>query len=540
MHEPIFTSPDNLRTPHKIHAILFADEVAPVFSRFSVCASRRVTKPALTALTLCACIFISSGARAADSVENIQISESLTIEEYSEPERRFVDVVKKHIFLNFGAFATPTGQNKRNLFIGSGGVDFAGEKFQLFAEGRAWKENIRFNQEKVSGLGPDKRTVKLSSDRVEIAEAYFSFSPFSALNIKVGRRKVVWGQFNVLSPVFFTLPSTTKSLGTEFSKVNFGLAQNNAQISLVPHERIEIQGYFFLQTIIDPLLADFVRDRYGTKRKDLQDRNQYALRAVFYPSWGTVALTYYRGRNGFFVNLGETVTAEMNSYKVSPNLSKLESYSVEASVPRGRWDFKGEFSFRKSEEYLEFVDTSSSSLPPVSGADTPRQAYWRWVVEKNRGRLYGDAITLFGGIGFEYMAERWSVDVGGYFFYEEFTGGAKRGADLASAYTDDPNEGLLGAPFLNASYFITRDGKTFVGLTAGFLGSYGAGASLYVVKNFDKVDRLGAGTLQLVAGLDVLRYFSDDQISQISDENGRYKLDDDIVVAPRFGLVWKF
>ncbi len=459
----------------------------------------------------------------------------IPVEEAYETEGGgLLDSVREYVFLSAGAFVTPTGQNKRHLLLASGGFDYSRDNLQIYLEGRVWKQEVSFEQKKIRGSG--KRDREVDTDEVELSEGYVSFSPFPQLNVKAGRRNVVWGQFDIFSPVYFTLPFRTQNIGTNFSKVNFGLPQNNVQVSFYPHERVEIQGYFFWKTIVDPLLADFVRQEHSIKRKDLQDHNQYAGRIIVYPNWGTVAVTYFNGRNSLFINLRERVAEDAQSMKSideNPGLSELQAYSIEASIPRGKWNFKTEFVYRESEGDLEGADTNLTF-------DSRQDDYLTWALDMNGGKLYGDTRTMFGGVGVEYMTEKWKAEVAGYLFYEEFTGEAETGADLVNAYRDDPEIGLQGVPFFNGAYFITEDKKNLIGLTAGFLGSFAAGASLYAVGTFDRFDYLGAGTLQVVAGLDFLQYFSDSQLSELIDEDGEYEIDDDFTIAPRIGVIWKF
>lgn len=488
---------------------------------------------------------------------------------YTQEGGGILDGIRKHVFLDFGAFTTLTGQNKRYSVIGNGGIDFSTENFQVYAEGRIWKEKIQFEQAcevpaNASGCGDgdaggvisrlgEKREIGIETDEAEISEAYIAYSPIPQFNVKVGRRKVVWGQFDVFSPVFFTLPIRTQNISTNFSKVNFSLPQDNMQISFLPHNRVELQGYFFLNTIIDPLLVDFVRKNSGVRRRDLQDHNQYAMRAIFYSDWATIALIYYNGRNSFFINSLETVSAsnvDTMGSRQNFGLSELQAYSIEASMPRGRWNFKGEFSYRKSEADLESIGEmliGSSIAEGLADGRIPKgdmadlQRYFQWAVRENGGRLYADTATLFGGLGIEYEADGWKLEVAGYFFNEKFTGSGKRGAELSeAAFNDDPAAGLNAAPFINAAYYITGDKQTFIGLTGGFLGSFAAGASLYGVASFDRFDYLGAGTLQIVAGADFLQYFSDSQLSDLNDEDGQYTFEDQFVIAPRLGVVWRF
>ncbi len=453
--------------------------------------------------------------------------------------------LKESTFLTVGGFWSPSGQNKRNLYITNGGLDWqVSDNLQIYLEGRAWQQEINFRQTRKNcdpasdtPDNPCERTTSITSDEVELNEGYIAFSPIPQINIKAGRRKVVWGQFDIFSPVFFTLPFRTQNIGTDFSKVNFGLPQDNVQISLTPHERIELQGYFFLNTLLDPLLVDGIQQSNpGISRQDLQNHNQYAGRIMFYPDWGTIGLTYLNGRNSFFINRLETVNADSPDGDDVPGLSKLEAYSVEASIPIGRWTIKSEVSFITTQGDLDRV-RSTNDIEDGS----PQAAYWRRAVDHNGGNLYGDVQTVFGGAGFEYQAERWKAELAGFFFHQTYTGEAKTLSNLIAQYDDPPLTELQTAPFLNAAYYITEDKKTFIGLTAGFLGAYAIGGSLYVVGTFEQFEHLGYGTLQLIGGLDALQYQSDTQLSDLNDgDDGQYDIDDDLGFSPRIGIIWKF
>ncbi len=203
----------------------------------------------LSVLMFCSFLFLTAGFSTAQEKDG----SSLIIEKdgYEQEKRGVLESVREYVFLNFGALTTPLRQNKRYLILGSGGIDFSTDKFQAYAEGTVWKEQVQFRQERVGACGggspscPQTRDIKVKNDEAEVSEAYVSFSPIPQFNVKVGRRKVIWGQFDVFSPVFFTLPVTTQNVSTNFSKVNYALAQDNVQVSLIPHERIELQGYFF-------------------------------------------------------------------------------------------------------------------------------------------------------------------------------------------------------------------------------------------------------------------------------------------------------
>ena len=503
------------------------------------------------------------------SAGNVRPASALIVEEgYEQTGGGVLDSIREYVFLNFGAFSTPTGDSQRHLIIGSGGIDFSADKFQVYVEGRAWKEKIELVQEgnpanpmyPPAGCNPScERTLPIESEEVEMNEAYISVTPHPRFSVKAGRSKVVWGQFDIFSPVFFNLPFTTKNIGTTFSKVNYALAQNIAQVTVTPHERIELQGYFFLKTIVDPLVADVVREEYGIKRDDLQDHNQYAGRAIFYPDWGTIALTYLHGRSVFSVDQRQSISlrmggmcparsVEINNLDLgdgrpmdyclneSPGLQKLDMFAVEATIPFGKWNIKSELSYRMTKGDVEQTDKDSIM---AMGNESVREFLMR-MRDSNGGQLYADVTELLGGIGIQYSADRWTVEAAGFTYSQMFEDGITEIGD------SDPDETFF-APFFNGAFYLSEDKKSFIGLTAGFLGSIAFGGSLYGVWNIERFDSYGAGTLQLTAGLDVLQYRSDSEISDLNeteeDEMGRitrYEFDEDFSFAPRVGLVWKF
>ncbi|MDD9854031.1 MAG: hypothetical protein OXU78_08805 [Deltaproteobacteria bacterium] len=471
---------------------------------------------------------------------------------------------------------TEEGDNSRVVFTGSVGVDFQTDFFQFYAQGTIWDQEIEITQEienRFSGgnfcsssnrysdtnqCDPSIRTLKIEEDDTELSEGYFSVTPLSWLRLRVGRRKVVWGQFDVFSPVDLLLPFRTQSTDPYFTKVNFRRPQDHAQLSITPHERIELQGYWFYNTRIDPLLTRLTAQESGISvslaEDRLEDHDQFAARLLFYPNWGTLGLTWYRGRHSLRVNdftrymstdpvADLAMTNDRNrelagSFFDSPDLAELDAYALEFSARRGRWLFRTEVVYRDSTGDL---DELRSPCGFGCGDNEPRRRYLRWVLEENDGKFYGDLRTIMAGIGFKYESEKWLVDIALLALSEEFVGDAKRGADLNDeALGDDPAAGTLAAPFINIARYFGRDKTVTLGFTAGFVGAYGAGASLYTVFDFDQLDRFGIGAFQLVLGVDGFQYNTDTALSDLNDMGDLYDLKDDFIVGPRVGLVWKF
>jgi len=476
---------------------------------------------------------------------------------------------------------TEEGDNSRVVFTGSVGVDFQTDFFQFYAQGTIWDQEIEITQEienrfsrgdfcsssnrysDTNQCDPSIRTLKIEEDDTELSEGYFSVTPLSWLRLRVGRRKVVWGQFDVFSPVDLLLPFRTQSTDPYFTKVNFRRPQDHAQLSITPHERIELQGYWFYNTRIDPLLPRLTAQKSGISvslaEDRLEDHDQFAARLLFYPNWGTLGLTWYRGRHSLRVNDFTRFTREegtdpladlamindingrrdlAGSFFDSPDLAELDAYALEFSARRGRWLFRTEVVYRESTGDL---DELRSPCGFGCGPNEPRRRYLRWVLEENDGKFYGDLRTIMAGIGFKYESEKWLVDIALLALSEEFVGDAKRGADLNDeALGDDPAAGTLAAPFINIARYFGRDKTVTLGFTAGFVGAYGAGASLYTVFDFDQLDRFGVGAFQLVLGVDGFQYNTDTALSDLNDMGDLYDLKDDFIVGPRVGLVWKF
>lgn len=519
-------------------------------------------------------------------------------EEPRAPRGNAFDAFRKYVFATVGGSSTiggsgisresydppdtEEGDNNRMVFTGSLGVDIQGDFFQFYAQGTVWDQEIEITQE-IKNVFPgdgfcsssnrysdtnrcdsSTRVIKIEEDDTEFSEGYISVTPLSWLRLRAGRRKVVWGQFEVFSPVDLLLPFRTQSTDPYFTKVNFRRPQDHVQISITPHERIELQGYWFYNTRLDPLLPRLAAQENEmmsvSQIEDiLEDHDQLAARLLFYPNWGTLGLTWYRGRNSLNVNDFSRVTggtvADLNSigdlnrrdiagdFITAPDLAKLDAYALEFSASRGRWLFRAELVYRENTGDLEEV---RSPCGYTCVGDTARRRYLRWILEENGGKFYGDLRTFMGGIGFKYESEKWQVAVAALALSEEFTGKASEGARLnEEALGDDPAAGLLAAPFINIARYFGRDKTVTLGFTAGFVGAYGAGASLYTVFDFDHLDRFGVGAFQLVLGLDAFQYNTDFSLSDLNDQdsqgrNDRYDLKDDFVVGPRVGLVWKF
>jgi len=486
------------------------------------------------------------------------------------------------------------GDNSRAVFTGTVGVDFQSDFFQFYAQGTIWDQEIEITQ-KLEDYRPNivqcrdiplndprrgnigdpntgcllsTRTIKIEEDDAEFSEGYLSFTPLSWVRLRVGRRKVVWGQFDVFSPVDLLLPFRTQSTDPYFTKVNFRRPQDHAQLSITPHERIELQGYWFYNTRVDPLILQYTRQEYrddpfnANAEDRIEDHDQFAARLLFYPNWGTLAFTWYRGRHSLRVNDFTRITPPNNGgeftreaflqavmlqaepfsnaefpVRSAVNLAELDAYAVEFSARRGRWLFRTEVVYRDSVGDLDELRSVRGRM----NRDPARERYLDWVVNENDGKFYGDLRTIMAGVGFKYESDKWLVDIAALALSEDFVGDAKRGAELNdAALGDDPAAGVLAAPFINIARYFGRSKTVTLGFTAGFVGAYGAGASLYTVFDFDQLDRFGVGAFQLVLGVDAFQYNTDSTLSDLNDMGDLYELDEDLIVGPRVGLVWKF
>ena len=248
--------------------------------------------------------------------------------------------------------------------------------------------------------------IKVTDSSAELREAFFEYEIISDVIIAVGRQRPAWGQFDVFSVTNALLPIEFQSREFGFSNSNLRYPQDAVILSYFPTERIELSGYLFLQTSLDPILEKGLRGgSYGIRQDgscddlaptanfieceddingrgfrqvelpfsgDLEgeDKLAYAARAVWRSDYFTAGFTFNQGRFsllGIFNRLpvverfclGDPTTdpnhcsddMDLVGYNVRDRLvlGEARAFAVEIAVPINQWTIKGEFVYVQSQ-----------------------------------------------------------------------------------------------------------------------------------------------------------------------------------------------
>jgi hypothetical protein len=213
----------------------------------------------------------------------------------AKPSNPYLDFLQKNFFINGGGFWSGSGNeadlNQAFAFVRAG-LDYSfsvlGLEQQIYVAGgysyRRLEVGLEFREgalervieptgdivQAASRAAPCTlegsyqqgffRTceflVKTEQSQFELREAYGSFEVWDDVVLNIGRQRPTWGQFEVFSIVNNILPveSQTKEFG--LSNANLRMPQDLAQLKIFLFERIELSGYVFYGTTLDPLLDD--------------------------------------------------------------------------------------------------------------------------------------------------------------------------------------------------------------------------------------------------------------------------------------------
>ncbi len=462
---------------------------------------------------------------------------------------------EQFLFIDVGHYNISSSELGRSISVANVGWELKNDTWQFLALVTDWNQRTKLTQQlnfrrpnDDPADFPNRRTLNIKQHDTQLDELYAIWSPIPSIKIAAGRRKIVWGQFDILSPVDLQLPLRSQTTSPYFNKVNFRIPQDSIQVSWSPVEWLELQAYHMQGTRIDPLIETIAADGEGFNRQQLENYNQEAARILFYPRWGIVGVTYYSGRQAFGVTLlnevrnAADVNRNANNQVIEVNSTErsdvvpLTAYGVEMSIPAGNWTWTFELSYRQNTGELENVEREDER---GDGLRLISQEYLTWVVDHNRGRFYTDVDVYFGGLGIQYKTGRWRVDFALMAINEQFTGDASPPANY-DRLTEDGATISAAAPVFNMVYsFGERRNKHFA-FSFGFLGSYGTGAVLNFIYDIDHFEANKAGNFLLTIGADLVQYEANFALSALNDEGGQYSIDDNFNVNPRLGIIWKY
>ena len=472
----------------------------------------------------------------------------------------------------FGTFVSAIGGGSNHLVSYQAlelGVDkrFAQDRGQFYFSGIAANSMVELDLElegSVDQRDSEEREITLDIDENEfdIRDAFLQYDVGDNFVFSIGRRRVAWGQFELVSPMNFVLPLTPQTAELTSGKIDFVVPQDQISLSWFS-ERVEFQMYYFFTTQIDWLVEDVLEgesiDQIFTRvtstmtvsdvavdSEDFEKHEQYALRLLFYADWGTIGLTYHKGRDTLIFDsrlatlhcdnrMSVATTAcephQAINLRRHVDLSETENFGVEMAFPTGDWVVKFEILFQETVADLEGFTVTDGNV------NSPARVYLNNIIANNDGELFMPVDRTVMAIGADADKDKWRFNLALTYIDEQLNG------DNASEIMEMEDQlfgidrGSVVFPTMNIARYIGGDKRQEVGFLGGFLGAY-AGFSVYykgaVGDNF-------SWTL----GGEAIRSLRDDLLAETGGDDpnidyNRYEIADDFSVGLRLSFVYNF
>jgi hypothetical protein len=374
-------------------------------------------------------------------------------------------------------------------------------QYDLFIEGEAFNNRLykTYDMHDNTNQIYRKRSIKTESTEsdINLREAYIRGN-YKYGSITVGKQVLVWGSMNLLSPIDFILPYKLDSRGTGVTKASNRYPLNMITATLYPKPNITLSAHYILESPVSSLIIPYTNDDYefpvegnynnifkNRVEFEKQNRNQFALRAVYSPNWGSIGLTYFEGINNFTIP-----TAKGSIKAFSPSDPKALGYTItvdefKQSTMRAvglentlklseSWLFKSELLHAQYQESVKF--DSSNSDDPLG----------EFLVNNNNSQLHYDSGVNVVSIGLE-SQPNWGV-------FE---------INIASVIRIDPDlqdkldelqsierDGGNIAPSLHIARYFFEESRGQLGLYAGMTPGLRFGAALYYTHLFNDAWRM--------------------------------------------------
>ena len=323
---------------------------------------------------------------AQDLDEPILFDESTLLVENSS---RKTSKLNQYITGEFGTIVTTNGGIERESSLLNIGVDIPWRtgKVYLAYGGITYKasiDQVLQDPEKTAVIVPLERKLEASGTDNELREAAIELKLGQSITLAAGRIRNPWGVFEILSPIFMTLPTRDNFTSLIPNKIDLNEAQEQVSLSLFPTSRMEIQLIKFFNIRNNKSLEENFRsslilyytdgntevsERKLNYRRDIGTDEQQAIRLLFYPNWGKIGFTRFQGKNSFTPLVRGKVAAvtyqsdnlilntyenEQDTYLFYPD---TEMVGIEMEVPISRrWVWQFEQSQSKTLAGLGFTD----------------------------------------------------------------------------------------------------------------------------------------------------------------------------------------
>ena len=280
-------------------------------------------------------------------------------------------------------------------------------------------------------------------------------------------------------------------------------------------------------------------------REDVSGYDAHAARAVWYGDSLTFGLTYYKGRNTLFafdeLPLVERVMQQdvnntsYDAYSVIERslLPSSQAMGLELSVPTGRWTWKGEAFYMRTETDIGRI--RSEIIARTGDSSRAQRALYEWIMEENGGRGYVDVDMLMVGVGFDALYDHWRFGAAAFSLSTELDGKAAEADRLARAAYGGSDEAVGFSTVVPNAYMIydfDEERTSSTGLVGGFVGPIFGLSAFYSNTWLDN--------WRWTAALEYAASISDELLSELNSDSETYELEDIGSLGVRLGVLYEF
>lgn len=370
-----------------------------------------------------------------------------------------------------------------------------------------------------------------------VTEGYLQWEPTSFATLRVGRQPIVLGQFEVFSPLMFTVPMKATGTKTKTNKADMSYAQDGLQLSLFPLPQLEVSLTNIPKMRIDEanekrfeefalLKGDFMNfmPENGAgpgvdpneELKDIGDSSLSVVRLIYFGDRFTIGVTSMEGAETNEDPLREARLEQVDcqDYFSSPaavpafsdcgqspymtyaldedqglRFAETETMAIEFSLRlTSKLSFIVEQTIVETEKELDmlpfggnegFKPTAYNPADPQNGVDL--LPTYQELFTQNDRKPYVDVEITMQSAGFVYKGDRWLINFQlAQRTMEGANANAERWLDALDPSTyegDDEEDDIL--PILNAVRLLGDEKQGYAGFGFGSFGqNFGFGLSV--------------------------------------------------------------
>jgi len=333
---------------------------------------------------------------------------------------------------------------------------------------------------------PNTKTVEKSFTTSGFREAYLDFDLGRYVSFSIGRQVIVWGQFEILSPIDMLLPYEYSTGISSISKVQNRLPQNSAILNIFPSSNFKIAGYYFpkierdemVQEIFDAGEVYYDINQKKIEQPDKDEEYRIAMRATYFADNFTFGITYYDGWENFFTEYEYLEPSSRNRLHDDltivdyPMVSKVIATGIELSVPINKWTWKLEATQTKSTKGFDPVRLNDYDIAVGEEKD-----FLDWVMKKNDGKNFVPMWKTWLSAGFDYSSKKWQTNFLLLFVDENIIGKEnenrmRQSWEIQASYYNESEvqNSWYYLPFVHTARYFDKDKHTALGFGYGIYG----------------------------------------------------------------------